>query len=266
MPTSARKPKPRTDPDHVQALARGLAAIRAFGPDTPAMSLSEVAAATGLTRATTRRSLMTLCDLGYASLDGRQYALTARVLELGYGYLSSLRLPELAFAPMERCAQGVHESCSLAVLDGDDIVYVQRVSVRKVMAISLAVGARLPAYATSLGRVLLAALPEEELERWLRRQKLVARTEFTLTDRAALTAEVARARKRGYALVEQELEPGLCSIAVPIKSAAGRTLAALNVGMPWRRGARAELEYRILAALRACASEIETVLAHARIR
>src|SRR5436190_2111650 len=149
--------------DYVQALARGLAVIRAFGPERPGMSLSEVAAATRLTRATARRSLLTLCQLGYANQEGRRYSLTARVLDLGYGYLSSLRLPELAFPLMERLAQKVQESCSIAVLDGDDITYVQRVSVRRLMAISLAVGARLPSYATSMGRVLLATLDEPAL-------------------------------------------------------------------------------------------------------
>jgi IclR family pca regulon transcriptional regulator len=252
--------------DYVQALARGLAAIRAFGPDRQSMSLSEVAASTQLTRATARRSLLTLCRLGYASLDGRRYSHTARVLELGYGYLSSLRLPELAFPLMERLSQRVQQSCSIAVLDGDEIAYVQRVSIRKVMAISLAVGARLPAYATSMGRVLLAALPEAELEAWLKRQKLTTHTAWTLIDRKALREEIGRVRKRGFALIEQELEAGLCSIAVPLRGSDGRTMAALNVGMPWHKSARVELERRILPALRECAVGIETVLRQARIR
>jgi len=253
-------------PDYVQALARGLAVIRAFGPDRPSMSLSEVAVATRLTRATARRSLLTLSELGYASRSGRRYSLTARVLDLGYGFLSSLRLPELAFPLMEQLAQRVHESCSIAVLDGDDIAYVQRVSVRKLMAISLAVGARLPAYATSMGRVLLAGLDDAALDAWLARQTLTARTAWTMTDRKALVEEIRRVRRRGYALVEQELEPGLCSVAVPLRSGEGRALAALNVGMPWRKGVRAELESRVLPALRDCALGIEQVLQKARIR
>jgi IclR family pca regulon transcriptional regulator len=252
--------------DYVQALARGLAVIRAFGPDRPNMSLSEVATATQLTRATARRSLLTLRELGYASQDGRRYSLTARVLELGYGFLSSLRLPELAFPLMEQLAQKLQESCSIAVLDGDDITYVQRVSVRKVMAISLAVGARLPAYATSLGRVLLAGLDDAALEASLKRQKLAARTAWTLTDRKALVDEILRVRRRGYAVVEQELEPGLCSVAVPLRAADGRAVAALNVGLPWRKGIRAELDARVLPALKDCALGIELVMRQARIR
>ena len=252
--------------DYVQALARGLAVIRAFGPDRPSMSLSEVAAATRLTRATARRSLLTLSELGYASRNGQRYALTARVLDLGYGFLSSLRLPELAFPLMEQLAQRVQESCSIAVLDGDDITYVQRVSVRKLMAISLAVGARLPAYATSMGRVLLAALDDDALDAWLRRQKLVPRTPWTTVDRKALAEEIRRVRRRGHALVEQELEPGLCSVAVPLRGSDGRAAAALNVGMPWRKGVRGELETRVLPALRESALAIEQVMRQARIR
>ena len=252
--------------DYVQALARGLAVIRAFGPDRPSMSLSEVAAATQLTRATARRSLLTLSQLGYASHSGRRYSLTARVLDLGYGFLSSLRLPELAFPLMEQLAHQVQESCSIAVLDGDDITYVQRVSVRKLMAISLTVGARLPAYATSLGRVLLAGMEDEALDDWLSRQKLAPRTAWTLTDRNALLEEIGRVRRRGYALVEQELEPGLCSVAVPLRSADSRAVAALNVGMPWRKGIRSEIETRVLPPLRDCALGIEQVMRQARIR
>ena len=252
--------------DYVQALARGLAVIRAFGPDRPSMSLSEVAIATRLTRATARRSLLTLSELGYASRNGHRYSLTARVLDLGYGFLSSLRLPELAFPLMEQLAQRVQESCSIAVLDGDDITYVQRVSVRKLMAISLTVGARLPAYATSMGRVLLADLDDAGLDAWLKRQRLTPRTAWTLIDRAALADEIRRVRRRGYALVEQELEPGLCSVAVPLRGADGRAPAALNVGMPWRKGVRAELESRVLPALRDTALAIEQVMHKARIR
>jgi IclR family pca regulon transcriptional regulator len=252
--------------DYVQALARGLAVIRAFGPDRPSMSLSEVAAATRLTRATARRSLLTLSELGYASRNGRRYSLTARVLDLGYGFLSSLRLPELAFPLMEQLAQRVQESCSIAVLDGDDITYVQRVSVRKLMAISLTVGARLPAFATSMGRVLLCELSDAELDAWLKRQQLMPRTAWTLTDRQGLADEIRRVRRRGYALVEQELEPGLCSVAVPLRGADGRAAAALNVGMPWRKGVRAELESRVLPALRESAAAIEQVMRQARIR
>src|SRR6516165_5656570 len=208
-------------PDYVQSLDRGLAVIRAFDADHAAMTLSEVAARAALSRAVARRLLLTLAHLGYVRHQGRQFSLTPRVLELGFSFLSSLTVAMLAQPVMEQVAHSIDESCSLAVLDAYDIVYVQRVAVRKVMAITLGIGARLPAFCTSMGRMLLAGLAEDALERWLRGVRPVAWTRFTLIDRTPLRAAVERARAQGYAYVEQELQEGLCSVAVPVRDGRG---------------------------------------------
>jgi IclR family transcriptional regulator, pca regulon regulatory protein len=248
-------------PDYVQSLHRGLAVIRAFDFEHTSLTLSEAAARAGLSRAVVRRLLMTLEYLGYARRQGRQFCLTPRLLELGFSYLSSLTVASLAQPFMEEVAREIDESCSLAVLDEYDIVYVQRVAVRKVMSITLDIGARLPAYCTSMGRMLLAALEEPALERWLRGLRPQACTRFTLTDREELRAAVARARTQAYAYVEQELQEGLCSLAVPVRDARGGTVAALNAGMPFRVGARAHALKKVLPALRAGARDIERSLA-----
>lgn len=248
------------NPEFVQSLARGLEVIRSFDEEHPSPTLSELAESTGLSRAAVRRSLLTLEHLGYVRQKGRLFSLTPRILELGFGYLSSLGLPELALPFMETLAQRVDESCSLTVLDDTDIVYVARVPVRRIMAISLGVGARLPAFAASMGRVLLAALPDDALDEWLARATTRPVTPHTIHDKRALKAEILRVRAQGYALVLQELEVGLCSIAVPLRDRQGRTLAALNVGMPFRRGVRGRALREILPALREARHAIEQVL------
>jgi len=247
-------------PDFVQSLARGLEVIRSFDEESPSPTLSELAEMTGLSRAAVRRSLLTLEHLGYVRQKGRQFSLTPRILELGFGYLSTLGLPELALPFMETLAQRVDESCSLTVLDDADIVYVARVPVRRIVAISLGVGARLPAFAAAMGRVLLAALPDDALDEWLARATTRPLTPHTIHDKRALRAEILRVRAHGYALVLQELEVGLCSIAVPLRDRESRTLAALNVGMPFRRGVRARALREILPALREARRAIEQVL------
>jgi IclR family pca regulon transcriptional regulator len=245
-------------PDFVQSLARGLAVIRAFDGVHPALSLSEVSERTGLARAAARRSLRTLEHLGYVSSRGRAFSLSPRVLELGFGYLASLALPELALPFMEQLAQRVGESCSLAVLDGAEIVYVARVPVRRVMTISLGVGARLPAFAASMGRVLLAGLSDEALDDWLARAKTRALTPHTTFEKRALRAEILRVRAQGHALVLQELEIGLCSVAVPVRDRQGRVVAALNVGMQYREGSRRRAIHEILPALEVARRAIES--------
>ena len=248
-------------PNYVQSLDRGLAVIRAFDAEHGAMTLSEVAARAGLSRAVARRLLLTLEYLGYVRRQGRQFALAPRILELGFSYLSSLTVAMLAHPIMEEVAHEIDESCSLAVLDGYDIVYVQRVAVRKVMSITLGIGARLPAFCTSMGRVLLAGLEPEALERFLRGLKPQAWTRLTVTDRAALRAAVERVRTQGYAYVEQELQEGLCSLAVGLRDGRGQTVAALNAGMAFRVGARAHALKKVLPVLRAGARRIENMLA-----
>jgi IclR family pca regulon transcriptional regulator len=247
-------------PDFVQSLARGLQVLRAFDHSLPHASLSEIADRTGLARAVVRRNLLTLQHLGYVSARGRQFLLTPRVLELGYSYLSSLGLGALAQQPMERLSEQMQESCSLSVLDGGDIVYVQRIPVRKVMSIALGVGARLPAFAASMGRVMLADLSPAALATWLGEHKLRAFTPSTLHTVTALKAELSRVRKQGYSLVAQELELGLCSIAVPIRAGGGRVVAGLNVSMQYSDGVRERAVARVLPALQAAQSAIEHAL------
>jgi IclR family pca regulon transcriptional regulator len=248
-------------PDFVQSLARGLQVLRAFDHSLPQASLSEIAERTGLARAVVRRNLLTLQHLGYVSARGRQFLLTPRVLELGYSYLSSLGLGSLAQQPMQQLAEKVEESCSLSVLDGGDIVYVQRIPVRKVMSIALGIGARLPAFAASMGRVMLADLPAAALATWLREHKLRAFTPATLHTATALKAELNRVRAQGYSLVAQELELGLCSIAVPIRAGDGRVVAGLNVSMQYSEGVGERATQRVLPALRGAASAIERAIA-----
>ena len=211
--------------DFVQSLERGLSVIRAFGPDRSRLTLTEVAQATGLTRAAARRFLLTLVELGYVRSDGREFSLRPRVLELGYAYLSGLTLPEVAQPHMEDLVARARESSSISVLDGNDVVYVVRVPTTRIMTVAISIGTRFPAYCTSMGRVLLAAKSDEELDRYLAEVDLVPRTRRTVTDPAGLRRILADVRRLGYALVEQELEDGLASIAVPIHDGGGAVVA-----------------------------------------
>jgi IclR family pca regulon transcriptional regulator len=243
--------------DYVQSLERGLAVLRALGNARTPLTLSEAAQASGLSRAVTRRLLLTLAHLGYVRQDGRAFSLTARVLELGFGFLGSLGYPEIARAPLEALAQRVHESCSMGVLEGREVVYVQRVSVSKVMAVALGIGARLPAWCTSMGRVLLGTLDDAALEALLATTRLERITDHTCVDSRELMRRIAQVRADSYAYVEQELERGLCSVAVPVRNAAGSTVAAINVGMAYRENARGRALAEILPALRETALQIE---------
>lgn len=244
----------------VQSLERGLAVIRAFGPEEPELTLSDVARRTGLTRAAARRFLLTLCDLGYVRSDGKRFALTPRVLELGYAYLSSLSLPEIAEPHLERLAAEVRESSSVSVLDGDEIVYVGRVPTSRIMRVSINVGTRFPAYATSMGRVLLAALTEAELDAYLARAVLEPLTARTLTDVGELRAELDRIRAQGWALVDQELEEGLRSVAAPVRGREGTVVAAVNVSAHASRASREAVRKTLLPPLLATAARIESDL------
>src|SRR3954454_1398779 len=212
--------------DFVQSLARGLTVVRALARPGAGSTLAEVARKAGFSRAATRRFLLTLQELGYVRGDGRIFALTPRVLELGYAYLSALTLPELAQPHLEGLVQRVHESSSVSVLDGRDVVYVARVPTRRIMAVAISVGTRFPAHATSMGRVLLAGLPPAELQAVLGAGPFAQLPPRTVTRPADLRAEVEGVRERGWALVDQELEEGLRSIAVPIHDAAGSVVAA----------------------------------------
>jgi IclR family pca regulon transcriptional regulator len=250
--------------DFVQSLERGLAVIRAFDADHPQLTLSEVARLTGLTRAAARRFLHTLVDLGYVRSDGRQFALRPRILELGYAYLSSLSLPELAMPSMERLVERVRESCSLAVLDGDDVVYVARVPTKRIMSVVISVGTRFPAYATSMGRVLLSHQAPEQRDEYLSRVKLEPLTPKTITDPEQLRAVLDKARVEGFCLVDEELEEGLRSMAVPVTNRDGEVVAALNVSAHTSRGSAAAIRRDLLPALRETAEAISADIARTR--
>ncbi|GHF48950.1 IclR family pca regulon transcriptional regulator [Amycolatopsis bartoniae] len=251
---------------HVQSLERGLAVIRAFNAGAPELTLSDVARATGLTRAAARRFLLTLVDLGYVRTDGKYFSLTARVLELGYAFLSSMTLPDVAQPHLERLSAEVRESSSVSVLDGTDIVYVARVAVSRIMTVTINVGTRFPAHATSMGHVLLAWLDNGELAEYLAKASLDKLTSHTLTDSDALLKELQAVRVLGWALVDQELEEGLRSIAAPIRDRRGRVIAAVNVSTHASRTSRERVCEEMLPALLATAKRIEGDLAHAPVQ
>jgi IclR family pca regulon transcriptional regulator len=223
-------------PEFVQSLERGLAVIRAFDADHPELTLSDVARVTGLTRAAVRRFLHTLVELGYVRGNGRLFTLRPRILELGYAYLSSLGLPDVAMPHLESLVASVHESCSVSVLDADEVVYIARVATRRIMSVTINVGTRFPAYATSLGRVLLAGQSDDWLSGYLASVRLLPLTRRTITDAECLRAELMQVREQGWAIVDEELEEGLRSIAAPIRDAHGQVIAAANVSAPTRRG------------------------------
>ena len=250
---------PRPSDRHVQSFARGLQVIRSFSAAHPAQTLSEVAAQTGLTRAGARRILLTLEGLGYVRADGRQFRLTPKILDLGFAYLSSQPLWHLAEPVMQGLATAVGESCSMAVLDETEIVYLLRVPARKIMSINLGVGSRLPAWCTSMGRVLLGGLQPAEREALIGRQPLVARTPHTLTDPGSVLQAIETASMRGWCLVADELEPGLTSLAAPVLDRRGRVAAALNISTS-SSTPRERLLRESLPALRQAAVEISRLL------
>lgn len=247
-------------PDFVQSLERGLAVIRAFDRTHPELTLSEVATSTGVTRAAARRFLLTLMDLGYVRSDGRFYSLSPRVLELGYAYLSSLSLPEVAEPHLEGLVAEVNESSSVSVLDGADIVYVARVPTSRIMTVAISVGTRFPAYATSMGRVLLAGLSDEALTGYLERQTIERLTAHTITSATALRAELARVRGQGWALVDQELEIGLRAVAAPIRDRSGHTVAAVNISAHASRTTLESMRRDLVPPLLATAARISADL------
>src|SRR5215468_10001176 len=223
------EPPAARNSDFVQSLDRGLAVIRAFGPDRERLSLSEVARATGLTRAAARRFLLTLVKLGYVRSDGRAFSLRPKVLELGYAYLSGLALPDVAEPHLEELSAKLNESSSISVLDGHHIVYVARVATKRIMTVAISVGTRFPAYAASMGRVLLADLSPDELEKYLAEATFEAFTERTVVDPNQLRNIISEVGTQGYSIVDQELEEGLRALAAPIRDSSGAVAAAINV-------------------------------------
>jgi len=254
--------------DFVRALAKGLAVIESFDAKSPAMTLSDVARRTRLSRGTARRLLLTLVDLGYCGFDGKLFSLRPRALNLGFAYLHSQNLWQLAQPYMVELVERVHESCSIAVLDGTDVVYVARVpTAARIMSINLGLGTRLPAFATSMGRMLLASLPADQLERLLiQASPLPAYTAKSITEHGALLREIDAVRRQGWALVDQELETGLRSIAAPIVDSEGRAVAALNIGTHASRWPIQKLTQEALPQLKQTAAEISALLTPARTR
>lgn len=240
----------------VKSLARGLSVIRALNSAEP-MTLSDVARASELTRASARRFVLTLEELGYVTQSGGRFALTPRVLELGFAYLSALGLPEVAQPHMERLVEQVHESSSVSVLDGESVVYVARVPTRRIMNVAISVGTRLPAYATSMGRVLLAGLEPQDRDELLERLELAPLANDRITTRAQLEAELDRVREQGYAIVDQELELGLRSVAAPIRDHRRQVIAAINLALQAGRVSVAEIRGSLLGPLLDTAAAIE---------
>ncbi len=247
--------------EFIQSLERGLGIIRAFGPHAPEQTVTELAATTGLTRATARRFLITLIELGYVESDGRIFRLTPKVLELGYSFLSGLRFPDVALPHLERLVAEVDEGSEASVLDGDHIVYVARVPSSAVMTVAINVGARMPAHATSMGKVLLAALPDAELDAYFAAAELRSFLPRTMTDPAELRAQLERVREQGYAIVDQELEEGLVAIAAPVRGRGGRVVGSINLSSNVMRRSLDSLRGELLEPLLRTARNIETDLA-----
>jgi IclR family pca regulon transcriptional regulator len=249
--------------EFVRALAKGLAVIEAFDARAPAMTLSDVARKTGLSRGTARRLLHTLVELGYAGFDGKLFTLRPRALNLGFAYLHSQSLWQLAQPYMAELVEKIHESCSMAVLDGTDVVYVARVpTAARIMSINLGIGTRLPAFTTSMGRVLLAGLPNDELERMLKKAgQLPKYTAKSITDPAEMLREIEAVRRQGWAMVDQELEMGLRSVAAPVVDCNGQPISALNIGTHASRWPIQKLTQEVVPLLRQTAAKISALLA-----
>ena len=246
--------------EFVQGLERGFAIVQAFGADRRRQTIAEVAQRTGLTRAVARRYLLTLQRLGYVVFQGGRFALTPRILDLGFTYLSTIDVADLAQPVMEEIASTLHESCSAAVLDGDEVVYVARVQAKRIMSINLVVGSRLPAHATSMGKVLLAYLSPEALERYLASANLRALTPQTITRPADLRRVLVEVRQRGWAFSDQESEMGVRTVAVPLFNHANQIDSALNVSAHAARVSMRDLKRRYLPVLQDGARRISRAL------
>ena len=246
----------REDPDFLDAVEKAMRVIQAFSATEPALRITRVAELTGLTRATARRLLLTFERLGFVESNDGLFRLTPRVLRIGYSYLSSLPFADHIQGELRSLAEEFNESCSAATLDGEEIVYVARVPAKRSMTITLAVGSRLPAYPTSMGRVLLAGLSDEALEEYFSRATIQQLTAHTVTDRERLRAIIAETRSNGFAIVDGEREEGVRSAAAPIRASTGQVLAAINISV---NAARVPLEYlqeSIVPRLKATAAEI----------
>lgn len=250
-----------TSPEYMATLAKGLAVLGAFGEQRPAMTLSAAATASGLSRAAARRVLLTLADLGYVTQRGRDFALAPRILELGFAYLSTQSWLDRAEPLMKELSHDAQESCSAAILQGSEIVYVARMPApHRLMSVTIAVGSRLPAFHTSLGRVQLGFLDPAELERRWAASPKARLTNKAITGKAALLARIRTDHAQGYAIVDEELEKGLRSIAVPIVTRGGDAVGAINLSAHSSRTTRSDLRDRFLPKLEAVARTISRTL------
>jgi IclR family pca regulon transcriptional regulator len=247
------------DPDQVQSFARGLRVIRAFDAQAPVQTLADVARATGLPRATVRRLLHTLDQLGYVRQDGSVFRLTPRVLELGYAYLASLNIESIAQPYLEALSEQIGEATSVSVLDDTDVVYVARVPTKRIMTVSIGLGSRFPAHQTSMGRVMLAELADDEIVDRFARVKKANLTPYSVQNAAELLARIAKVRSQGWALVDQELEVGIRSVAAPLRDKSG-VIAAMNISTHAGRTDLAEVKRRFLPALLESAQAISAAL------
>lgn len=245
-PHSATVPESPPNREFVQGLERGFAVVHAFGADARALSITDVAQRTNLSRAVARRYLLTLQELGYVVQNGGDFSLTPRILDLGFTYLSTIDVANIAQPVMEEITNTLHESCSAAVLDGTQVVYVARVQAKRIMSINLVVGSRLPAHATSMGKVLLAHLPPQNLEAYLANAPFEAMTKRTIINAADLRRHLALVRQRGWAFADQESEVGIRTVAVPLFNHSNKVDAALNVSGHAARVSMEELRRRYL--------------------
>jgi IclR family pca regulon transcriptional regulator len=248
------------NPDFIAGLGKGLGVIECFDDEHAQLTIAAVAARTGLSRAAARRCLLTLQQLGYVDSDSTQFRLTPRVLRLGYAYIASSELPQIIQPHLERLSAQIHESCSTSILDGAEILYVARAATKRIMSVSLGVGTRLPAYCTSMGRVLLAALDPEEAARRIAASRRTAFTPHTRTRKEDLVDILRDVRTKGYCIVDQELEIGLTSMAVPVFNTAGQTVAALNVGTQSARVTAKDMPARFLPALLAAQKSLRPLI------
>lgn len=244
-----KKPFNISERDYVSSLARGLEILRAFSTTRKKMTLSEVAAETGITRAATRRFLLTLVREGYAATDGKLFDLTPQVLELGFSVLSQMETWDIAKPFLERLSEQIEETVAASILDSFDVVYVCGIQYHRIISVGVAVGERLPAYCTATGRVLLAEQPEQDWDAIIKAIKLVPRTQKTITSKSRFRDMLIQTREQGYSLVDQELEIGLLSIAIPLVTLSGKTVGAINVGCPTVRMTNEDMEKSILPAL-----------------
>ena len=251
------------DPNFMTSLARGLAVIHAFQERKRHLTVAQISHRTEIPRAAVRRCLHTLIKLGYATTDGRTYSLLPKVLTLGHAYLSSTPLAVTAQPILDRLSDQLHEACSMATLEGDEVLYVARSATpQRLISVDLSVGSRLPAYCTSMGRILLAALDDAALDDYLEHANLQIKTSRTLHTPEAIRGSIAEIRQKGWVIIDQELEVGLRSLAVPLKDSAGQVLAALNVGTHASRMTKQELETRFLPVLLEASQELSTRLFH----